>query len=531
MNHSTSKVQLLTGPDTYQGWATAMRMRLLAKKLVTYNEDKQLFEFSTDPGKAAEASLLIIDYVSLDIAGTILETTPLAIWESLLASYGRTNAFDIKSEIKNMSMVGIDPVPYFDKIKTKLVALNNCGSALSPEDLLDALMRGVHQEFYVDVLRSTLRDIKTKTIDASDVKNFQNDIIDLYHVTPPGWKQNFSKPVANAAEQRPCEFCDKHNRFRIKHTHKTATCHFGDVAGWTKLPEFANDASKGNNQPSAYFASFWDSGCTPRSFFCDKPLGFVAEQGVVYTANKQPVKTLGHGYAQFGDLRIDNITYAPTFGKNLLSGIQIMKAGYKQILDNDKLTISKDGCTVASGSFDAATGLIKMDSSTAFHVDEQTPSNPEVQAETPPTLPKPSSGSETQKLKHFFKLGPTTLFIDHSVIQIQILFVKHWLHRWGCVQPAVHSVISAIHVRVLRVYVPTFQKLAQLLPMSLKPLNPTSRAHVRSRQLMAQTAISNLLTLSPATPSSRPFPTTPLPPPSISLNELRHAWKEPLARK
>ena len=61
-------------------------------------------------------------------------------------------------------------------------------------------------------------------------------------------------------------------------------------------------------------------------------------------------------------MELNDVAYVPSFTKNLVSGIQIMNRGYKQIIENGKLKIFKNDELVATGKYDVETGLIKMDS-------------------------------------------------------------------------------------------------------------------------------------------------------------------------
>ncbi len=60
-------------------------------------------------------------------------------------------------------------------------------------------------------------------------------------------------------------------------------------------------------------------------------------------------------------MELNDVAYVPSFTKNLVSGIQIMNQGYKQIMENGELKITKNGILVATGKYDKETGLIKMD--------------------------------------------------------------------------------------------------------------------------------------------------------------------------
>jgi hypothetical protein len=81
----------------------------------------------------------------------------------------------------------------------------------------------------------------------------------------------------------------------------------------------------------------------------------------VKTASNQTVKSEGTGQVKIGNLLIDNVVHVPKFSHNLLSGIQLMKMGLKQIIFNDKLTVLDGDKVVCTGHFNHEYGLIEMD--------------------------------------------------------------------------------------------------------------------------------------------------------------------------
>ena len=60
-------------------------------------------------------------------------------------------------------------------------------------------------------------------------------------------------------------------------------------------------------------------------------------------------------------MELNDVAYVPSFTKNLVSGIQIMRQGYKQVIENNSLKIYKNDILVATGGYDSETGLLKMD--------------------------------------------------------------------------------------------------------------------------------------------------------------------------
>ena len=105
----------------------------------------------------------------------------------------------------------------------------------------------------------------------------------------------------------------------------------------------------------------------------DQPLNFQANIGAVHTASKnsKPAKTLGTGTIKFGDLELQAV-WAPTFSKNLVSGIQIMNQGHSAIISNgvlvisDAVTLPPSSKILATGRLDSTSGLMKMDEGIDF---------------------------------------------------------------------------------------------------------------------------------------------------------------------
>ncbi len=131
-------------------------------------------------------------------------------------------------------------------------------------------------------------------------------------------------------------------------------CFYGDKEGWDKV-----EANKPT--PLAYFTAYHDTASTPRSYFKDRPENFrEVYSGSVITADNKAAPVKGIGSVKFGDLELKEVAYVPSFSKNLVSGIQIMKQGYKQVIDQDLLQVFKNNELVATGHYDEDSGLIKM---------------------------------------------------------------------------------------------------------------------------------------------------------------------------
>ena len=153
-----------------------------------------------------------------------------------------------------------------------------------------------------------------------------------------------------------CIWCKKHNRRRIQASHTQDRCFYGDNEGWTKLETISN-----KRPDQSYFVAFHDSASTPRSYFKDKPNDCQSNRSFVLTANNTKVPVEGSGTVRFGNMTLKDVAYVPSFSKNLISGIQIMKQGFKQIIEpSGVINIFNKDTLVATGKFDEDTGLLKM---------------------------------------------------------------------------------------------------------------------------------------------------------------------------
>jgi hypothetical protein len=187
----------------------------------------------------------------------------------------------------------------------------------------------------------------------------------------------------NGREQRKCDYCsiEANGRLNLQNTHQTKYCFFGNRAGYEKRNSGNRNAANANqvtnanqvkdnalgngNKPDAEY--FYDTGATPKSFVNEKPKEFTPLKGTVSTANDQLTTTFGKGLIKFGNVTVE-ATYAPSFSKSLVSGIEIMKSGIQTIVANDKVImtdhvkLSKESKILATGKYDIKSGLLKMDS-------------------------------------------------------------------------------------------------------------------------------------------------------------------------
>ena len=75
-------------------------------------------------------------------------------------------------------------------------------------------------------------------------------------------------------------------------------------------------------------------------------------------ANGAENPILGSGKICLGKLKLKHVQYVQNFVENLVSGMELMKKGYKTILESEKMVIAKQGEEVASGKLCMNTDMI-----------------------------------------------------------------------------------------------------------------------------------------------------------------------------
>ena len=108
----TTTRQLLSGKTNYLGWAKVMNANLSIKTLIV----KGVLQ----PGKDEEASNIILTLIALKIAGDLPDDDwLLKMLDWLKSRYGDDNRWDAESDLKNLTMLGIDPSAFLPIARTK----------------------------------------------------------------------------------------------------------------------------------------------------------------------------------------------------------------------------------------------------------------------------------------------------------------------------------------------------------------------------------------------------------------------------
>lgn len=126
-----------------------------------------------------------------------------------------------------------------------------------------------------------------------------------YQATGSGFKSN-----------KKCDFCFKYRK-RLAKSHKSGDCYYGDKEGWTKVNQTdqTNFAQGDNKDDSSSYSGLclnvsapivYDTGCTPLSYFKDKPSNLKPYTGSIKSASNHLVQAKGIGHFKLGDTIIDS---------------------------------------------------------------------------------------------------------------------------------------------------------------------------------------------------------------------------------
>ena len=114
IENSESKVEKLNGKTNYLGWSKVMMSEL---KQRSYWSNKIGFNKTFEEKAAA----LILKSVSLKIAAMLPDDEgPTVMWDWLKSEYGMDDLYQIKKELKNVKMSGIDLDGFWEKFNMAL---------------------------------------------------------------------------------------------------------------------------------------------------------------------------------------------------------------------------------------------------------------------------------------------------------------------------------------------------------------------------------------------------------------------------
>jgi len=221
---SDPKQEKLTGAENYLGWSKLLKMELADRKYM----DEDGFNSST----ADKASSLIMRSISLKIVAMIPDDEgPGVMWDWLQSEYGADDIFLLKKNLKNIKMKNLDLDEFWGNYNMALAVYKSAGGKISYEDQLDILLENIDVEFFLDVIRKIRLETKGLEINSKSFLYAKNAIKDFYNATPEKIRNNFKKFESSGKimensnysfnSKNMCEWCQKHGRTKIQHTHKT----------------------------------------------------------------------------------------------------------------------------------------------------------------------------------------------------------------------------------------------------------------------------------------------------------------------
>jgi hypothetical protein len=77
---------------------------------------------------------------------------PLVIWKWIKAEYGPDDLNQIKRDLKNVKMIGIDLDNFWESYNLALASFKAAGGKMEYCDQLDLILENINPEFYLDTI-------------------------------------------------------------------------------------------------------------------------------------------------------------------------------------------------------------------------------------------------------------------------------------------------------------------------------------------------------------------------------------------
>jgi hypothetical protein len=396
MTTETSKNKLiLKGRENYLEWSKRFEAMAIIED---WGDIENGVFISSSEEEEKEAKRWVIMNLSDEAIRPITPSAPLQnILEKLNEVFGYGN---FHPTIQKQSILGFiefpivkDPTQVFLWLEKELDILRLCGGRVDNTFVSQVIDQGLqctmnqnsvfieNTDFWAPI-RGEINELEENEWDYVHVKKriykywqaHRNKKIQV-DSSPFEPKQKLAKALnvqeSDKSSKKSCTHCAQHRR-RIHKSHNSDKCFYGDVPGWKRVANAVEEST--NKEDSDYVALFsrdsiskvtskifYDTGCTPVSYFRDMPSNFNTQSGWVTTASNEKIKSLGEGSVQIGKLKLDKIIYVPDFKYNLLSGIQLMNKGYTQIIENGVLKIyDQNKRYIAGGKYNPDYGLIEV---------------------------------------------------------------------------------------------------------------------------------------------------------------------------
>ena len=124
---------------------------------------------------------------------------PTVMWDWLKSEYGTDDLYQIKKELKNVKMSGIDLDEFWEKFNMALALYKSAGGKMNYEDQLEIVLENINSTFYLDVIRKIRLENKNEEIDSKMFLAAKEALKDHFNATPQNIRNKF-KENSNLAE-------------------------------------------------------------------------------------------------------------------------------------------------------------------------------------------------------------------------------------------------------------------------------------------------------------------------------------------
>jgi hypothetical protein len=297
-----------------------------------------------------------------------------------------------------------DPSITLNEIDIRLAELEYAGGTITDAQMVQYMHDGLSGDPLRDAFwfncRGAMNIAKLSTFKVESAGKY---IVQFWYAFKPkkiAEVANYGREKGKKFEKRFCQFCKDGNREKIMGTHNSKDCRIQKQAAGNGGEEASNLSE--NKEASNYSSRLYHDSGTSKTMLNFKP-GKILEENLsipIYTAgaNQKPQYATSKGILQLGPIELEALE-VPSFSKNLLSATQLsIEHGCKQVIEpwTSKLTISKDDKIIATGTYDKASKLIKIDEYDANNVEVSEVSVPKVAQVLPQEQPTPPKRGATE---------------------------------------------------------------------------------------------------------------------------------------
>jgi len=361
---------LLKGRENYLAWSTRLETMLTIDDIIKRDDDTDALEVVGQGDVKKKNEKTAKKYVVKNLSDAVMHTISptdnfLKLLDKLNAAYGFANMDPsvIEAKLRTISFnPNKNPSVMLNQIDLWTAELESAGGSITDSQLVQLMVDGLTGDTFKDNFWFHCRGKMMLT----GIKTYKSDtagkfISKYWYAYKP---VQITETANRAFEKRFCNKCKDANRTRIMKTHNTADCRISN--------ENSNSASQVPATPNKKFSSYTaldlyhDSGTSSTMVnFQPKSISKSNLSIPIYTAGKNQPPELGvaKGVIHVGSIPVEAI-YVPTFAKNLLSATQLSREyGCTQTIEpwTAKLKITQNDQLVATGTFDEATKLIKID--------------------------------------------------------------------------------------------------------------------------------------------------------------------------